>query len=133
MMEPTFLTKEQVLFLHELAIQEHGGSLGLRDEGLFESALEMPKAGFGGTYFHETIYHMGAAYLFHMVKNHPFVDGNKRIGLLCAVAFFGMNDIKLTLSNQRAIDLTMKLASESVFKEEIAKIFEENSVLVDSD
>ena len=83
--EPTFLTEEQILHLHQLAIEKHGGSLGLRDSGLLKSALAMPESGFGGNYFHATIFEMAAAYLFHLVKNHPFVDGNKRIGLLAMI------------------------------------------------
>ena len=104
----------------------YGGAHGVRDEGLLESALEMPKSGFGGSYFHTTIFEMAAAYLFHLVKNHPFVDGNKRIGLGCADLFLAMNDFELILSEDEAVELTMHVASESASKEEIAKVLEAN-------
>ena len=126
-MDPTFLTEDQVLYLHELLIEEHGGSFGLRDQGLLESALGMPQAGFDGAYFHETVFEMAAAYLFHLVKNHPFVDGNKRIGWACAAVFLGLNDLKLTLSNNEAVALTMRVASETISKLEISKVRNESS------
>ncbi|MBI3855807.1 MAG: Fic family protein, partial [Planctomycetes bacterium] len=73
-----FLSTESVQRIHEDQIQRYGGSLGIRDMGLLESAVAMPQAGSGGQYFHTDLYEMAAAYLFHLVKNHPFVDGNKR-------------------------------------------------------
>jgi len=130
MESPTFLTLEEVLLIHESMIEMYGGSHGLRDEALLDSALEMPKSGFGGSYFHTTLFEMAAAYLFHLVKNHPFVDGNKRIGLACADLFLAMNDFDLRISEDDAVELTMRVASESVSKEEIAKVLEANSHLV---
>ena len=132
MLDPTFLTIEEVLLIYESMIDNYGGSHGIRDENLLFSALEMPRSGFGGEYFHKSIFEMAAAYLFHLVKNHPFVDGNKRIGLACADLFLAMNDFDLDLSIDKAVELTMKVASEASSKEEIAKIFKENSVHVDS-
>lgn len=70
---------------------------------------------------------MAAAYLFHLVKNHPFVDGNKRIGLGCADLFLAMNDFDLRFSEDEAVELTMSVASESASKEEIAQILEAHS------
>lgn len=133
MLHPTFLTTEEVLLIYESMIENYGGSHGIRDENLLFSALEMPKSGFGNEYFHQTIFEMAAAYLFHLVKNHPFVDGNKRIGLACADLFLAMNDYELDLTIEKAVEITMKVASESSSKEEIAKIFKENSVQVSSD
>ncbi|MEM9777220.1 MAG: type II toxin-antitoxin system death-on-curing family toxin [Chloroflexota bacterium] len=127
MTDPTFLSIDEVLEIHHSMIENYGGSLGIRDEGLLLSALEVPRSGFGGKYFHETIFDMAAAYLFHFVKNHPFVDGNKRIGLGCADLFLYMNDYELNLSSEEAERLTMKVASESSSKEEIAAVFKKNS------
>ena len=79
-----FLTQEEVLLAHETQIERYGGSTGVRDLGLLESALAMPSASFGGTYLHADIYARAAAYLFHIVSNHPFVDGNKRTGTVGA-------------------------------------------------
>lgn len=75
MKEPLFLTLSQVIYTHQDLVEHYGGSHGLQDQGLLESALEMPQAGFGGEFFHKTLFEMAAAYLFHLVKNHPFIDG----------------------------------------------------------
>ncbi len=76
-MKVSFLTLEDALALHASRIARYGGSLGLRDLGLLESALAVPSATFGGQFLHGSLSEMAAAYLFHLVKNHPFVDGNK--------------------------------------------------------
>jgi death-on-curing protein len=77
-----FLTVERVKQLHADAVRKYGGSKGLRDEGMLESAVAMPMTAFGGSYLHEGIFEMASAYLYHLVQNHPFVDGNKRVGLM---------------------------------------------------
>lgn len=92
---PIFLSLEQVLEIHADQIERYGGSLGVRDMGLLESALAMPQAGFGGEYFHAGIYEMAAAYLYHIVRNHPFLDGNKRVGTMAAFVFLKMNRVAL--------------------------------------
>src|SRR6476661_4333770 len=94
-MEPTFLTLQEVLDLQTHQIARYGGSMGVRDLGLLESALAMPQAQFGGEFLHEDIYMMAAAYLFHITKNHPFVDGNKRAGLATMILFLNLNGLKL--------------------------------------
>ena len=75
-MEPNFICIENVLSFHELQLEEHGGTAGIRDLGLLDSAIMMPQASFGGEFVHQDIYEMAAAYLFHICKNHRFVDGN---------------------------------------------------------
>ncbi len=79
-MDSTFLTLDEVIEIHRDMIERYGGSFGIRDEGLLESAVAMPQAGFGEQYLHADVFEMAAAYLFHIVRNHPFVDGNKRTG-----------------------------------------------------
>jgi len=71
-----FLTVEEVLVLHEMQIERYGGSRGIRDRGLLESAVAMPQASFGGEYVHATLHEMAAAYAFHIAENQPFIDGN---------------------------------------------------------
>ena len=75
--EPRFLTLDEVLEIHEQQIEMYGGSHGLRDAGALESAVAVPQATFGGEYLYSTIWLMAAAYLFHLVENHAFIDGNK--------------------------------------------------------
>lgn len=78
MQTPNFINSELVLKIHERQISKFGGSLGIRDQNLLESALAQPKATFGGQLLHSTIYEQAAAYLFHLTMNYPFIDGNKR-------------------------------------------------------
>ena len=92
---PAFLTLDEVLEIHQDQIRRYGGSDGIRDQGLLESALAQPAATFGGNYLHADLAEMAAAYLFHIVQNHPFVDGNKRVGTVAAVVFLAMNDVEL--------------------------------------
>ena len=98
-MEPDFLGLDDLLEIHADQIARYGGSPGVRDRGLLESALAMPRAGAGGSYFHEGLHEMAAAYLFHIVQNHPFVDGNKRTGAMAAIVFLLMNGRTLAASN----------------------------------
>ena len=93
MKDPRFLNVKQIIQLHEFLLQEFGGSSGLRDIGLLESAGAMPSMGFGDQYLHQDLFEMAAAYLFHLVKNHPFVDGNKRIGTVAALEFLDLNGV----------------------------------------
>lgn len=92
-MAPHFLTIEIVLALHSEHLDQFGGGEGLRDRGLLESALAQPMATFDTAYLHEDLHAMAAAYLFHVVQNHPFVDGNKRTGYLTALVFLELNGI----------------------------------------
>lgn len=74
--EPLFLTFAEIIEIHDYQIEHFGGGEGLRDIELLKSAIGMPSATFGGEYLHPTILEMAAAYLYHLVENHPFVDGN---------------------------------------------------------
>ena len=78
MNDPLFLTLDEVLQLHAYQIKNFGGVEGILDIGLLESAIAMPRQGFGGTYLHPDLASMAAAYLFHIISNHAFQDGNKR-------------------------------------------------------
>ena len=98
------------------------------DMGLLESALAMPQASFGGTFLHADHYEMAAAYLFHIVCNHPFVDGNKRTGMVAAVTFLDMNgywfDAKDGFDLDAALEsLVLSVACGETAKEEIAAFF----------
>lgn len=84
-MSPDFLTFGEVLEIQRDQIERHGGVIGIRDIGLLQSALAMPAVGFAGRYLHDDLFEMAAAYLFHIVQNHPFIDGNKRTGLVAAL------------------------------------------------
>jgi death-on-curing protein len=114
--EIAFLTLEDVLALHDELIHRYGGTSGLRDAGLLEAALAMPQAGFGGRYFHEFPHEMGAAYLFHLVRNHAFIDGNKRVAFACAILFFKLNLVSYSMTEEAAVNLTLGAASGQIDK-----------------
>lgn len=119
-MSPEFLAIEDVLDIHALQLARYGGADGLRDQGLLESALAQPQATFGGEFVHEGLFAMAAAYLFHIVRNHPFLDGNKRIGLLSALVFLDLNGIAIERESEALYDLTMAVAQGRADKEEVA-------------
>jgi death-on-curing protein len=115
-----FLAVEAVLVLHQLQLERVGGSAGLRDRGLLESAVAQPQASFGGTYAHDGLLAMAAAYLFHIVSNHPFVDGNKRTGLLAAQVFLVRNGVVIKHDSEAFYALTMGVAEGRVDKVAVA-------------
>jgi death-on-curing protein len=84
MSRPAFLGLEDVLAIHSSGIERFGGAQGVRDGGLLESALAQPRATFGGAFLHEGLFAQATAYLFYIVKNHPFIDGNKRTSWSCS-------------------------------------------------
>ena len=95
----------------------------MRDEGLLLSALAMPQAGFGDMYAHADLFEMAAAYLFHLAKNHPFLDGNKRVGAVASRVFLALNGIVLDMPDDEAYDLVIATAEGRATKPEIAQAF----------
>jgi len=124
--DPDFLALDDVLAIHEDRIRRYGGSSGLRDLGLLESAVAMPQATFGGAYLHGTLYEMAAAYLFHIAKNHPFLDGNKRTALACALSFLRLNALKVKAGEDELVDLVLGVVEGGISKAAIAVFFEEH-------
>ena len=122
--EIEFLTVEVVLALHQAQLVRFGGGAGLRDRGLLESALAQPQASFGGAYAHEGLFAMAGAYLFHIVSNHPFIDANKRAGLLAAQVFLDLNGITLDHGSEAFYELTMGVAEGRIDKAAVASELE---------
>ena len=120
---PKFLKTHRVLQIHRSQIELFGGSSGIRDMGLLESALAMPGALFGGTYLHAGIYAMAAAYLFHIVSNHPFLDGNKRTGTATALFFLKLNGVDHDIDDDTLETLVLSVACGETGKDEIATFF----------
>jgi death-on-curing protein len=119
-----FVSLEQVMTIHEYQIELFGGSHGIRDLGLLKSAIETPASGLGNTYFHNGIFEMASAYMFHIIKNHPFVDGNKRTGTATALTFLRANGIgHFPLTDEFTIDLAIQVATSELSKEDLANIF----------
>lgn len=118
--EPLFLDVDDILEIHAAQLEIYGGSAGLRDRGLLDSAVAQPQTSFGGEFAHDGLFAMAAAYLFHIVRNHAFVDGNKRAGMLAAVVFLDVNGISIAHPSDALYDLTMGVAEGRVEKAAIA-------------
>ncbi len=124
MQTPNFVSTSMVLSIHARQIERFGGTSGVRDEGLLESALAQPQATFGGQLLHPTISEQAAAYLYHLAMNHPFIDGNKRTAFAVADTFVRLNGWTLNLTDDRAYDLVMQVAQGTMTKEELSTEFE---------
>lgn len=125
MSEPAFLTLAEVLLIHKEQIERFGGTSGIRDIGLVESAIAMPQAGFGGEYLHASIFEMAAAYAYHIAENQPFLDGNKRTALAAALVFLDMNGIVIEDPKGRLYEAMIKLGTRKQDKRGMAKLLSE--------
>lgn len=124
-----FISKESILKIHKVMIDTFGGSYGVRDQSLLDSAIYMPESGFGGSFFHQSLFDKASACLYHIAKNHPFIDGNKRIALACTETFLRVNGYKLKKESKLEIyDFVIEVASShEITKEKIALFLEANS------
>lgn len=126
--EPDFLTVEDVTQIHDEQLAAYGGAAGVRDRGLLESAVATPQASFGETYLHEDLAHMAAAYAFHLAQNQPFVDGNKRTGLVAALVFLDLNGVTVLDPQERLYDAMIAIAERRLDKDGLAELLRELSV-----
>ncbi len=125
-MSPGFLTLERILAIHKYQIEQFGGHGGVRDWNLLHSAIAAAAATFGGQFLHTDPCEMAAAYLFHIVKNHAFVDGNKRVGAAAAAMFIELNDLCFTADPDAYAALTLSVARGDVSKSAVAEFFRAN-------
>ncbi|MDP3277708.1 MAG: type II toxin-antitoxin system death-on-curing family toxin [Deltaproteobacteria bacterium] len=114
--DPLFLDVHDVMALHAAQLEVFGGGNGMRELGLLESAVAQPQASFDGHFVHEGLLAMAGAYLFHIVSNHPFVDGNKRAGVLAALVFLDVNGMAIDHPSEALYALTMRVAEGSIPK-----------------
>ena len=124
MMPPLFLAFDETIDIHARVVADFGGSPGLRDPGLLQSALAMPASAFGGQFLHPSRAEMAAAYLFHLVRNHPFIDGNKRVAATAARVFLLMNGASFNPSEQEYGDLTVGVAAGTLDKPAAVQLFQ---------
>ncbi len=120
MAECTFLSLSEVLEIHQDQVTRYGGSLGVRDLELLKSALGMPAATFGGEYLHTGICETAAAYLYLIVKNHPFIDRNKRVGAVAALVFLALNGYDFTASQEKFADFVLSVTKGELDKADVA-------------
>ena len=126
-MLPIFLSFDEVIEIHRDQIERYGGSAGIRDMGLLQSAVAMPQAGFGGQFLHADLFEMAAAYLFHIVQNHPFVDGNKRVGAAAAMVFLELNHVEVRVSNETLVETVLAVAQGKLGEAAIAEFLRKHS------
>lgn len=107
-------SKDKVLLLHQLIAQETGGSVGIRDEGLLESALETAFSSFDGQEFYPTKEEKGARIGHSLISNHAFVDGNKRIGVYVMLTFLEVNGIRIDCTNEEVVHIGLSVADGSM-------------------
>ncbi|TGK14802.1 type II toxin-antitoxin system death-on-curing family toxin [Leptospira kmetyi] len=119
-----YLSYEEILYIHKNQIEEYGGSYGIRDKNLLESAIAQPQSGFDNQEFHVGITQKAAAYLFYLCKNHAFIDGNKRVALASALIFLDLNGVEIEDEEDSLYELTIGVADGSVSLESIIKTFE---------
>ena len=125
MKAPVWVLDETVLALHEQLLALHGGATGLRDGGLLESALARPRSLFA--YKKATVFALAASYAFGLVKNHPFVDGNKRMGFAVGVLFLELNGLRFEAEEADAAVQTLGLAAGAIKEAEYAAWLKANS------
>lgn len=122
-----FLPKKLILLFHEQLIQIYGGSHGVRDEKLLDSALGQPKATFECKYLHDNLMKMAAAYGYHICNNHPFIDGNKRIALVAMDVFLQRNGYEISANEKETYKIIMQLATGELSKDELVQWLEKNT------
>lgn len=127
-MEPLFLSLNDMIAIHRDQIRRYGGESGIRDAGLLDSAVKSPAAGHAGGYFHSDVFEMAAAYLYHIIQNHPFVDGNKRSGAVASIIFLAFNGVSFDAAERDLEEVVLAVASGEKGKEEVAEFFRRYSV-----
>ncbi|MGZ3633689.1 MAG: type II toxin-antitoxin system death-on-curing family toxin [Parachlamydiaceae bacterium] len=119
-----YLTFEQIFKMHDVFIEKFGGLQGIRDMNLLLSAIEMPKMTAFGTDLYPTIYDKAAAYLYHIVQNHPFNDANKRTGFGATYLFLKANNVRLVFDDVALENLVVEVAKGNKTKKEISYFLE---------
>lgn len=122
-----YLTAEQVLFIHYRLVSETGGEHGVRDLGLLESAVARPQATFDQQELYLDVFEKAAALMESLINNHPFVDGNKRTGIVCAVLFLQQNGVSFSAKNADLEKFTLRVASSKAGRSEITEWLKKHS------
>jgi death-on-curing protein len=126
-LDPEFLELEDLFELHADSIARYGGDLGVRDRGLIESAVAVPRQSFGGEYLCTTLFEMAAAYAFHIAEGQGFVDGNQLAGLAAATAFLAMNGYDLVERDERLYTAMIAISGRTLDRRGLARVFEDCS------
>ncbi len=125
-----FLTTEQVLFIHDQMVKRFGGSFGVRDLGLVESAVARPQSSFDSQYLYISIFDKAAALLQSLLKNHPFVDGNKRTALTSAGLFLKKDGYKLMNQHKEEVEFAVRVDNGNLTVEQISKWLKDHAIKI---
>ena len=126
-MATRFIPNRIVATIHSDLLQRYGGRPGLRDPNLLDSALAQPKVTVGGKFAHKTLFDKAAAYGFHVCRNNPVVDGNKRVAFVLMDIFLQKNGWEITASEEQAYSVMMLLASSKLSKTQLSRWLKEHS------
>src|SRR4030042_6872783 len=121
--QPEFLTLAEVIAIHQDQINNYGGKSGIRDLSLLNSAVAGPQSTFDRKYLHEDLFDMAAAYAYHICRNHPFIDGNKRVALVSALVFLDLNNIDINDPHNILYNVMIEIASGNISKKDLGSIF----------
>jgi len=127
MVNTVFLTFEQVLAIHDNQIELYGGTHGIRELSLLESAVMRPQTTFAGRDLYPTLFEKAAVLMHSLVMNHPFIDGNKRTGIVSALTFFEINGFKISSKQEELKHLSLKLESKRINLQDLADWFKKHS------
>ncbi|TGM60645.1 type II toxin-antitoxin system death-on-curing family toxin [Leptospira meyeri] len=119
-----FLSIEDVILIHKNQIELYGGATDIRDQGLLDSAINQPMTTFDGISLHPSLFDKAAAYLYYLCKNHPFLDGNKRVALASSLVFLDINGYEILDPNEILYDFVIGVAEGQYKLEEIKKTLE---------
>ncbi|MFT6794488.1 MAG: death-on-curing protein [Rubritalea sp.] len=118
-MDPLWISLESCVLIHDKSLSNFGGADGVRDQGLLESALSRPQQ--LHHYEQATLHQLAASYAFGIIKNHPFIDGNKRTGFIASALFLQMNGHRLIATEEKALHQTVALAASAITEQQYAQ------------
>ena len=127
MREPVWIENEEARIIHQLQLTEHGGASGIRDQGLFESAMDRPKNLFAYSDPAPTLFQIAAAYAFGLAKNHAFIDGNERTAFVVCLSFLKQNGIVINASPEMRYLTFYALAAGDLTEAELGEWLHQNS------
>ncbi len=120
-----YLSVEEILLIHEFQIQKFEGSDGILNLGLLESAVYRPKTAFDSVEKYKTVFEKAASLAYSLIKNHAFVDGNKRTSMVSAIVFLELNGCEVRIIDEELVKLAMDIASSKISIKEVAKFYED--------
>lgn len=120
-----FLSIDEIVYINKQNISLFGGIHGIRDFALLDAAVKRPQSSLSGNFLYKDTYTMAAVYAHGLIKNHPFIDGNKRTGMAAALIFLDTNGYEITLSNDDVYDIGIALATSEISYEILAEIFKD--------